>query len=152
LPTLRNKTTTSESTCDINSDGIVTDTDHGDFDANMDMTTDEISARDNNLNDDYTIKIDVPPSACVINHADNTELSDDNENQPRNQGQNPSTACRTFPTILKMIVGCVKGNIFDDSDNKDDSTNDVPHTPTMTEILEKAKQHHNIELDIQYPT
>jgi predicted ATPase len=46
-----------------------------------------------------------------------------------------------------MIVGCVKGNIFDlDSDNDDDSTNDVPHTPTMTEILEKAKQHHNIEL------
>jgi hypothetical protein len=110
----------------------------------MDMTTDEISARDNKLNDDYTIKIDVPPSACVITHADNTELSDDNENQLRNQGQNPSTARRSFLTILKMMVlGCVKGNIFDlDSDNKDDSTNDVPHTPTMTEILEKAKQHH----------
>ncbi len=89
----------------------------------MDMTTDEISARDNKLNDDYTIKIDVPPSACVITHADNTELSDDNENQPRIQGHNPSTAHRTFPTILKMIVGCVKGNIFDlDSDNEDDST------------------------------
>jgi hypothetical protein len=47
-----------------------------------------------------------------------------------------------------MIVGCVKGIIFDlDSDNDDDSTNDVPHTPTMTEILEKGKQHHNIELN-----
>jgi hypothetical protein len=92
------------------------------------MTTDEISARDNKLNDYYTIKIDVPPSACVITHADNTKLPDDNENQPRNQGQNPSTARRTFPTILKMIVGCVKGNIFNlDSDNKDDSTNDVSH-------------------------
>jgi flagellar biosynthesis GTPase FlhF len=95
------------------------------------------------------IKIDVPPSTCVIStHADNTELSDDNENQLRNQGQNLSTAHRTFPTILKIIVGCVKGNIFDlNSDNEDYSTNDVPHTPTMTEILEKAKQHHNIELD-----
>ena len=122
--------------------------DHGDFDANINMTTDEISARDNKLNDDYTIKIDVPPSACVINHADNTGLSDDNENQPTNQRQNPSTARRTFPTILKMIVGCVKRDIFDlDSDNDDSSTNDVPHTPTMTEILEKAKRHHNIELD-----
>ena len=101
----------------------------------MDMTTDEISTRNNKLNDDYTIKIDVPPSACVINHADNTGLSDDNENQPTNQGQIPSTARRAFPTILKMIVGCVKGNIFDlDSDNEDDSTNDVPHTPTMTAI------------------
>jgi hypothetical protein len=87
--------------------------DHGDFDANMNMTTDEISARDNKLNDDYTIKIDVPPSACVINHADNTGLSDDNENQPTNQRQIPSTARRTFPTILKMIVGCVKRDIFD---------------------------------------
>ena len=101
--------------------------DHDNLDTYMNMTTNEISARDNKLNDDYTIKIDVPASACVINHADNTELSDDNENQPTNQGQIPSTARRTFPTILKMIVGCVKGNIFDlDSDNDDDSTNDVP--------------------------
>ena len=114
------------------------------------MTTDEISARDNKLNDDYTIKIDVPPSACVINHADNTDVSDDNENRPTNQGNNPSITRRTFPTILKMVVGCISKNIFDlDSDNEDDSTNNVPHTPTMTEIIEKAKQHHNIELDLK---
>ena len=56
----------------------------------MDMTTDEISRRD---------------SACVITHADNTELSDNNENQPRNQGQNPSTARDATSIRTKFFHG-----------------------------------------------
>jgi hypothetical protein len=56
----------------------MTDADHSDFETPTDMTTDEISARDSKLNDNKTIKINVPPSACVINHADDTALSDDN--------------------------------------------------------------------------
>jgi hypothetical protein len=69
----------------------MTNADHSDFDTPTDMTTNEISARDRKLNDDYTIKINIPPSACVINHADDTALSDDNDNQMMNQGQNPPT-------------------------------------------------------------
>jgi hypothetical protein len=56
----------------------------------MDMTTDEISRRD---------------SACVITHADNTELSGNNENQPRNQGQNPSTARDATSIRTKFFHG-----------------------------------------------
>jgi flagellar biosynthesis GTPase FlhF len=111
------------------------------------MTTDEISARDSKLNDDYTIKINVPPSACVINHTDDTALSDDNDNQMMNQGQNPPTR-RTFPTTLKMVVGSVRGNIFSlELGDEVDAADDVPQIPTMVEVLERAKRHHSIELD-----
>jgi hypothetical protein len=125
----------------------MTDADHSNFETPTDMTTDEISARDSKLNDDYTIKMNVPPSAHVINHADDTALSDDNDNQMLNQGQNPPTRS-TFPTILKMVAGSVRGNIFSlKSDNEDDATDDVPQIPTMVEVLERAKRHYSIKLD-----
>jgi hypothetical protein len=116
----------------------MTDADHSDFETPTDMTTDEISARDSKLNDDNTIKMNIPPSACVIIHADDNALSDDNDNQMMNQGQNPPT-CRTFPT---------RGNIVSlESDDEDDAVNDVPQIPTMAEVQERAKRHHSIELD-----
>jgi hypothetical protein len=64
-----------------------------------------------------------------------------------NQGQNPPTRS-TFPTILKMVVGSIRGNIFSlKSDDEDDAADEVPQIPTMVEVLERAERHHSVKLD-----
>lgn len=101
------------------------------------------------LNDDYTIKINLPPTARVVDYAEeDTGLSnDDNDNRIPNALHRPP-ARTTFPTILKMVVGSVRANIFDsDFDDEDKSNDDIDQIPTMAEVLERAKRHHNIKLD-----
>lgn len=113
------------------------------------MSTFEISDRDKKLEDGYTVKINVPKTACVINNEEEGTSSTQNShlNNPAS-----NSAPRTFPTILKMVVGAVKRNLLsidiDDEDEEDDSeTNHLPKIPTMDDILEKAKRQRGINLD-----
>jgi hypothetical protein len=104
------------------------------------MSTFEISNRDKKLEDGYTVKINVPKTACVIN----------NEEEDISQRQN--SHLNNPATILKMVVGAVKRNLLsidiDDGDEEDDSeTNHPPKIPTMDDILKKAKRQHGINLD-----
>lgn len=112
------------------------------------MSTFEISDRDKKLMDDYTVKINVPDSACVINYTEEntTPSQNSHSNVPSNNSER-----RAFPTILKMVVGAVKRNLLsidvDDTDEEGDTEADSPRIPTMDEILKKAKHRHGIGLD-----
>ena len=121
---------------------------NGDIPTNM--TTFEISDRDKKLDDGYTVKINVPKSACVIKNEQEDTSSPRQNSHPNNPTNNNTP--RTFPTILKMVIGAVKRNLLsidiDDRDEEDDSeTNHPPKIPTMDDILEKAKRQHGINLD-----
>jgi hypothetical protein len=112
-----------------------------------DMTTYEITSRDNKLNDDYTVKINVPSSACVINQTDDDLPSQQNScsNNPTNTGTR-----HTFPTILKMVVGSIRRNLLSvnlDEDEDEDTNVNLSQIPTMDSIIKKAKIRHGIELD-----
>ena len=114
------------------------------------MSTFEISDRDKKLDDGYTVKINVPKSACVIKNEQEDTSSPRQYSHPNNPTNNNTP--RTFPTILKMVVGAVKRNLLsidiDDGDEVDNSeTNDLPNVQTMDDILEKAKRRHGINLD-----
>jgi hypothetical protein len=118
-----------------------------DGDISADMTTYEITERDKKLNDDYTVKIDVPSSACVINQTDE-DMPSQRNSRPNNVTN--SDARYTFPTILKMVVGSVRRNLMslNMDEEEGESTNDIPsHIPTMDSIIEKAKLRHGIDLD-----
>lgn len=112
------------------------------------MSTFEISDRDKKLVDGYTVKINVCKDACVISNDEDdgpTRLNSDSSN-PTNSG-----GSRTFPTILKMVVGAVRRNLLsidiDDIDEHNDRENNLPNVPTMDEVLKKAKRRHGIDLD-----
>ena len=60
------------------------------------MSTFEISNRDKKLEDGYTVEINVPKTACVINNEEEDILQRQNSHL-----NNPAT-------ILKMVVGAVK--------------------------------------------
>ena len=111
------------------------------------MITDEISARDNKLNDyGYSTKIDVPPSACVINYSEDSASIDRNSDHTTDPHNRHSPY--TFPTILKLVVGSVTKNIFsDDHINDNDADANPLQVPTMDATLKRAKQQHGIELD-----
>lgn len=112
-----------------------------------DITTSEITNRDKKLNDDYTVKINVPSSACVINQTDDDLPSQQNScsNNPTNTGTR-----HTFPTILKMVVGSIRRNLLSvnlDEDEDEDTNVNPSQIPTMDSIIEKAKIRHGIDLD-----
>ena len=124
------------------------ETDHvGDIPTNM--TTDEISSRDKKLNNDYSAKINVPRSACVLNYSDSNSSSE-NHTQHSAADSHVHNHPRTFPTILKMVVGSVRNNIFSNNPNildDEEDSDDSMETPNMNAILTKAREHHGIELD-----
>ena len=86
------------------------------------MSTFEISNRDKKLEDGYTVKINVPKTACVINNEEE-DISQRQNSHLNNPASN--SAPRTFQTILKMVVGAVKRNLLsidiEDGDEEDDS-------------------------------
>jgi hypothetical protein len=103
----------------------------------------EISDRDKKLADGYTVQINVPDSACVINREE--ENTSPRQNTHSNNLANNRGPHR-FPTILKMVVGAVKRNIvsidIDNIDEEDDiDTNSLKSTyvrmrfPKMAKIL-----------------
>jgi flagellar biosynthesis GTPase FlhF len=112
------------------------------------MSQFEISDRDKKLTNEYTIKVNVPHSACVINHTD--ECTTARQNSCTNNPSNNSEP-RIFPTIPKMVVRAVKRNLLsmeiDDTNEEDDTETDSPRIPTMDEVLKKAKRRHGINLD-----
>ena len=102
-----------------------------------DMTTSEITSRDKKLNDDYTVKINVPSSACVINQTDDDLPSQQNScsNNPTNTGTR-----HTFPTILKMVVGSIRRNLLSVNLDEDEDTNMLIRHKSQPWIQSSKKQ------------
>ena len=91
-----------------------------DTDSNIpyNRSTFEISNRDKKVEDGYTVKINVPKTACVINN-DEEDISQRQNSHLNNPASN--SAPRTFQTILKMVVGVVKRNLLSiDIDDRDE--------------------------------
>ena len=134
----------------IYSDSIINSDDtNGNIPDNI--STFEISNRDKKLGDGYTVKINVPKTACVISNEEE-DISPRQNSHSNNPASN--SAPRAFPTILKMVVGAAKRNLLsidvNDEDEEDDSeTNHLPKVPTMDDVLEKAKYRLGIHLDLK---
>ena len=73
------------------------------------ISTFEIFNRDKKLEDGYTVKINVPKTACVISNEEE-DISPRQNSHSNNPASN--SAPRTFPTILKMVVGAAKRNLL----------------------------------------
>jgi hypothetical protein len=83
----------------------------------------------------------VPKTASVIknNEEDISQRQSSHLNNPAS-----SSGPRTFPTILKIVVGAVKRNLLEENGS---DTNNLPKILTMDDVLKKAKRRHGINLD-----